>query len=465
MVKTRALTKIGRPAILGLAALVMSVALLEYPGHGRGAALAGTPSSKVAVVPGIAPPPYPGNRGVTPLPVKAPELAKYQFTSLPANMVTATALQGYDTVILYGIRWADIPSSSQAAINAFAARHKVVIWDADATDAQAYSNFVHPFSTLSSGQNFQGKPNDSVVSFPTGVDFLASDNPASPYYLYPYELVKDADEINDMNAMQPGTKNWQPGLLAANDTIPHGGWVLAWSYGTIADQTGLTIYSGLDADRFVAPGWKFNNDTKELAIELAAPFRTRPAGCAPSCQLPSSGGTHPHAACSFAKPLPRHWVHGRVPVLLKASVAAGITAQIMTPSGQVYARGTEKTGSNLLRLVIATKKLPSNRTSSLQAVVFVNGQRACMQPFHLKVDNVRPRLLKLKKAHGAVNLLSFRVSEKSWLKIVAHHVHRRTRRLGTGRTIRLQFPGSIRSVRLILRDRAKNTTIRRVVLR
>jgi hypothetical protein len=176
------------------------------------------------------------------LPVGAPLLSTYHFSQLAASDVTATALKNYDTVILYGIRWSDIPASGQAAINAFAAKHKVLIWDADDTGSQQYSTFVHPFSETSSGENYKGKVNDSEVTYVTYVNlgnFLASNNPSSPDYLDPTQLVTDRDEINDMNAMSTGTKNWDPALEAANKKIPNGGWPVASSYGVIGDHNGL----------------------------------------------------------------------------------------------------------------------------------------------------------------------------------------------------------------------------------
>ena len=463
MVNTRVRPHLARVLVAGVAALLLSTALLEYPAHSRGAGGGGNPSSKVAVVPGFAPKPYPGNSGVPPLPVSAPEVAKYHFSELPTANVTTAALKGYDTVILYGILWSDISPSGQAAINSFAATHKVVIWDADATGAQTYTNFVHPFSTVSSGQHYQGKPSDSVASFPQGVDFLASDNPASPYYLDPHQLVHDVDELNDMNAMKTGTQNWRPALLAANHGIPNGGWPIAWSYGVIGNHTGMTIYSGLDADAFPTKE-TLNNDKKELALDLAAPFRLTPdPSCAPGCRLPSSGVGNPHASCSFAK-LPRHWVHGRVPLVLKTSIAAGITAKIVTRSGRAVAKGSEQSGP-LVRLVVPTKKLPSNRISRLRAIVLVNGQQACHRRFRLKVDNTRPRLLLLATARGAGDLLTLRVSEKSWLTIVAHHVHWQTKRLPARKTVYFHLPRSVRTAQLILRDRAGNTVVRRLVWR
>jgi hypothetical protein len=460
--KTRVRPHAARILVASLAALALSAALLQNPAHSGGATAATQPSSNVAVIPGFAPKAYSGNAGVPPLPVTAPELANYHFSQLSASQVTAATLNGYDTVLLYGIKWSDIPSAGQAAINAFAATHKVVIWDADATGPQTYSTFVHPFSTLSSGQNFKGKPNQSVVSFPTGVDFLASNDPTSPYYISPYQLVKDGDEINDMNAMVSGTKDWVPALIAANANIPDGGWALAWSYGDIADATGMTIYSGIDADSFVATGWKTNNGKKELALDLAAPFRSAPqSSCAPNCGLPSPSAGQPFARCSFAKPLPRHWVHGRVTFALNTSLATGITGQIVTHSGRAIAKSKAQSGG-LVRLVVRTKKLPSNRRSKLRAVIFFNGKQACTLPFKLKVDNVRPRVLFLQTARGSGNLLSLRVSEKSSLTIVGLHVSWRTRLIAAHRTVHFHLPSAVRNARLILRDRAGNTVIRRL---
>lgn len=464
MRKTPVRPRLRRILVVGFAALVLSVGLL-YPAHSRGASAASQPSSEVAVVPGFAPPQYPGNFGVPPLPVNAPQLSNYHFAQLPAASVSSAALSGYDTVLLYGIRWSDIPSGGQAAINAFAATHKVVIWDADATGPQEYSTFIHPFSTLSSGQSFKGKPNDSVVSFPTGVNFLASDNPASPYYLDPAELINpaDRDEINDMNAMTIGTNDWVPALIAANTTIPNGGWPLAWSYGVIGDHTGLIIYSGIDADAFAAKKQP-NNAVKELALDLAAPFRSTPdPSCTSDCVLPPSGGSHSFAACSFAKRVPGRWVHGGVTVVLKTSVAAGITGQIVTRSGHVVATGSGNSGT--MRFAVQTKKLPSNRISRLRALVLFNGGQACSKGFRLKVDNVRPRLLRLATARGGVDLLTLRISETSQLKIVGRHVHWRTRLIAARRTMTFQLPASVRRAQLILRDRAGNTVVRKLVWR
>src|SRR5262249_40681471 len=47
--------------------------------------------------------------------------------------VTPAALAGLDTLVLYGVRWDSLDAGEHAAINAFAATRKVIIWDADST--------------------------------------------------------------------------------------------------------------------------------------------------------------------------------------------------------------------------------------------------------------------------------------------------------------------------------------------
>lgn len=453
----------ARILIAGSAALVVFAVLLGYPSHSPGASGGGTSSNNIAVVPGFAPKPAPGRLGVPALPVSSPELSKYHFTQLPADKVTTAALQNFDTVVLYGTLWSDLSTTAQTAINTFAAKHKVVIWDSDNTGAQAYSSFVHPFSTLSSGQQYQNKPSDSVVSFPTGVNFLASSNPASPYYLDPNQLVTDRDELSDMNAMKTGTKKWVPALVAANHGIPQGAWPIAWSYGVIGDHTGMTIYSGLDADAFLVKE-KLNNDRKELALDLAAPFRSTPDACAPNCGLPTVAVGPPFASCSFAK-VSRHWAHGRVRLVLKTSLAAGITARIVTRSGRVLAKASEQSGF-LVPLVIPTNKLPPNRASRLRALVFVNGEKACTNRFQVtKANNVRPRLMAFATSEGTRDLLTLRVSEAALMKVVARHLHWRTNQIPAGRVEQFHLPGSVHKAKLILRDRAGRVVVRKLVWR
>lgn len=446
---------VSRPLRAGFIGLLLAAVLLGYPTHSPGAAEAGQSSVDVAVVPGFAPTPYNGNSGVPHLPINAPELAKYNFTELPADSVTSDALKNYDTVIVYGLLWSDIPSDGQAALNAFAMTHKVVIWDSDATEAQSYATFIHPFSTLSSGQSYQGKPSDSVVFIPKGVNFLASPNPASPYYLDPEQLVTDRDELNDMNAMPTGTNNWRPALIAANHGIPAGAWPIAWSYGVIGDHTGLTIYSGLDADAFPTQE-TLNNDRKELALDLAAPFLSTPAPCAPGCHLPPTGPSNPFASCTFHK-ISHHWAHGRIPVVLKTSLADGITARILDRFGQVLAKGSEQTGDHV-SLVIPTRKLPANQTSRLRVVVLVHGQQACTNRFQVIKDQIRrPRLLLLATTDGLRNRLTLRVGEYVLMKVVAPHLHWITNGVPAQKVVHFSVPASVRKAQLTLRDRAGNT--------
>jgi hypothetical protein len=389
-------------------------------------------------------------------------VSAYHFSQLSTGQVTTSALSKYDTVILYGIRWTDIPASGQTAINAFAATHKVMIWDSDGTGPQSYSSFVHPFSDLASGENYQGKPNTSVVSFPSGEDFLASGNPSSPYYLNPTQLVTDRDEINDMNAMKPGTAKWVPALAAADKAIPKGGWPLAWTYGVIGNHTGMAIYSGIDADAFGNTQLNPNNALKELALQLQAPFRTTPdTSCAPGCGLPSGGSGHPIASCDFARPLPKTWVHGRVLVMLKTSEAAGVTGKVVSSSGKTLASGSESKG--VIRLRVQTRRLPTNRRSHLQALVYVNGQKACTNSFTLKVDNTPPRLLMLRTARaGGFDRITLRVSERSTLAIQARGLKRKPVRVAAHRTVVLHFSTSVRTARLTVRDRAGNVRVRRL---
>lgn len=456
--------RIGRIALAALTAAALSVGLLGFPGHSRGSAAATQPSANVVVIPAFAPPAYPSTKGVPPLPTGAAQLSAYHFSQLSAGTVTAASLAPYDTAILYGIRWSDIPASAQAAINAFAATHKVLIWDADDTGSQNYATFLHPFSVAASGENFTGKPNDSVVSFPGGNNFLASDSPSSPYYLDPQQLVTDRDEINDMNAMTTGTKNWVPALFAANQFIPNGGWPLAWSYGSIGNQTGLTIYSGIDADAFANQKLNPNNAIKELAVQLQAQFRKTPnTSCAPGCNPPpqppppASGSTH--ASCHFAKRLPRHWVHGRVVVWMKTSTAAGVTARVVTRTGRIIGSGKEGKG-DLIRLRLQTRRLRTNRTSGLRALVAFNGQVACTKSFRLKVDNTRPRILFL-GTRG--NRLLLRVSERSSVTFTGRHVrHRRAVLIAARKKVYIRLPAGVRTARLVLRDRARNTVVRRL---
>ena len=467
-------SRVGRAirlaSIATLAAVSVAAGLLSFPNHSRGATqAAGTQASlNVAVVPGYTAPIYPGYSGVGKFPAGNSQLAAYHFSPLAANNLTAASLASYDTVILYGIRWSSISAGGQAALNAFAATHKVMIWDADGTGAQNYSTFIHPFSTLAS--NASGQPQDSVVTYPAGNDpngndFLASSNSSSPYYLDPSQLVSDPSMINDMNAMKTGTKNWLPGLAADNKNIPQGGWPLAWSYGVIKSRTGLTIYSGLDADAIDNNQLNPNDEITELALELKAPFSPTPQACGPTCAWPpTTAGPPPKAVhCSFAKRVPRHWVHGRVSIWLNCSPAEGITAKVqLTPSGPILASGAQQNG--LIHLRVQTRLMPTNHISR-PAVVYGNNQQTWSKFFRLKVDNTPPRLLYLRTlSTGGDRQVSFRMSEKVQMRIAGGGPkYRQWVWVARHRLIHATLPGSVSHARLILRDRAGNTVSRTLV--
>jgi hypothetical protein len=375
-----------RIVIAAVAAVLLSFVLLQNSGGSQGAVPGGQASVNVAVVPGFVSPTYPGYYGIPKLPVTDPQLSQFHFTAVPAANVTTTRLKQFDTVILYGIRWSSLSVTAQQAIDTFAATGKVVIWDADDTGPQNFATFIHPFTDSASGEN--GKANNSVVSFPSGDNFLASSNPSSPYFLDPKRLVGDRNMINDMNAMKTGTPGWTPALVAANKNIPQGGWAVAWAYGVVSNHTGLTIYSGVDADGF-DDSFKPNYAVKELKLQLAARFRRTPdTSCAPNCKPPGTTGGKSFASCKFAKPVPRGWVHGRVPILVKTSIATGIRGKVLTRSGKALVTARENK-RGLIRFRVPTTKLPSHRTARLRAAVYLHGHKACSKRFRLKVDNTR----------------------------------------------------------------------------
>jgi hypothetical protein len=459
-------------ALLGLATVAVTV-LLGGGARAQAGAPSAQPSVNVGVIPGFRAPRYPGFIGVPAFPAGASGLAGYHFSQLAAGAVTPAVLQGFDTVVLYGVRWTDLPAGARSAINAFAATGKVLIWDADGTGSQDYSSFVHPFTTTASGEVEETTTPGAVVTFPAGTDPLASPNPSSPVYLDPGALTANTDLIEDMSVMTPDVPDWSPGLIAANQVIPGGGWVLAWAYGSTGSETGMTIYSGMDADVF-AQSAAPNYAVDELAIELATPFqRTAAAGCAPNCAPPptagggSTGGTgatggtgstgtagRTFASCAFARRPPVRWVRSRVSLLLKTSVASGLTGQVLTAAGKVVASGTP-TATGELRLVVNTRLLRSNRTSKLLTVVLVNSARACSLPTRLRVDNTPPKLLLAKLV---ANRLTLRTSEAVQLSVRAGARTLRTAHVRAGVTLTLTLPAAQQRETLVLVDRAGNRT-------
>lgn len=486
-------------AVLAAAAVaVATAAALGMADRGvRAATTAARASSHVAVIPGFHAPVYSGTNGLPVFPTDAAGLGAYSFTELGPSSVTATSLKNYDTVILYGQRWNSLPSDAQSAINAFAKTGKVLIWDSDSTGAQSYGSFLHPFSTSASGED--GAKAGSVVTYPTGDDPFASSDPSSPAYLSPSALTSDDHLIAHMNVMDAGAAEWAPALVAANKEIPGGGWVLAWSYGVTGDHSGLVVYSGLDADAFHDPAP--NNAIKELALELGQPFlRSADTSCAPNCAPPNAttsgggsggggsggsgggsggsgggsggsgggtgggsgggggggsggggGGGTTFAQCSFLRKT-TVWVHGRVPVLLTTSVAAGLGARPETAKGKLLGALVVPVGGRAM-LTVNSKLLPSNRASSFLGVLYVNGAKACTATTTLKVDNIPPRLLGLKVHHSSgQTYLQLRASEAVTVTGLGRAVSVPGRK-----TAYINLPVSHGSAKVALRDRAGNT--------
>jgi hypothetical protein len=382
---------------------------------------AGQSSVNVALIPGKHAPHYADTGAdIPPFPASDPQVSGYHYSELPVASVTTQALQGVDTVVLYGLKWSDIPADGQAAINAFAKTGKVIIWDADSTGHQDYTGFAAPFSTTASG--VKSTNHGAVVSYAPSSPLASSDSGAATY-LDPAAMVASTHLIGHMNVMDAGASGWAPALIAANSHIPNGGWVVAWAYGSTQDHTGMLIYSGMDADAFT--------DTpvavKELALELAAPFsRTPDSGCSPGCTpppVPTTGGTDSgnggssgssgtagsassglgspqtptFAQCSLSHRAPLSWVRGTVSLSLKTSVTAGIHGKVLTAAGKVVGTGVEAKPGHLT-LVVNTRLLPSNKKSRLTAAVYVNSAKACSLQTGLSVDN-RPPTIKVVRTH------------------------------------------------------------------
>ena len=244
------------------------------------------PSVNVALIPGFHAPKYSDTESLPGFP--AAQLQGYHFGAVPLGSVTSANLSAYDTAVIYGLRWGDLSSSEQAAIDDFAKTGKVIIWDADSTGAQDYSSFVQPFTTKSSGA--KGGSFGSVVTFPAGSPLASSDS-ASPLYLDPAALVcKHApDRAHERAGRAGGGLVTGPACGEQQDPETRAG-SLAWGYGSTSNHAGMVIYSGFDADAFDDSATP-NYAVKELAIQLASPFsRTGDSTCAPSCSPPPSGG-------------------------------------------------------------------------------------------------------------------------------------------------------------------------------
>jgi hypothetical protein len=474
-----------RNAVLAsLAACLISAAavLANSTNVAHATATDAAPSASVALVPGFHAPKYSSTESLPGFPASV--LSGYHFGEVPLGSVTSANLSGYDTVVVYGVRWGDLSSSEQSAIGDFAKTGKVIIWDADSTGAQDYGSFVHPFSTKSSGA--VGGSHGSVVTFPQGSP-LASPEPSSSTYLDPSALVASTHLIGHMNVLVPGSGDWSPGLIAANSKIPESGWVVAWGYGSTANHAGMVIYSGIDADAF-SDSASPNYAIKELSIQLAAPFsRTGDASCSPNCSPPpiggSSGGTGggtgggsgggtggstaspTFAQCSFTKRPPTNWVRGTVHLSLTTSVANGITGVVKSSTNRVIGSGTPSSTTGHLALLVNTHLLASNRLSKVKADVLVNSAVACSLTAQLRVDNLKPKASAIKTTRSKRgNMLTFRANEPIRISLsTKHHKSYGTFTRKHAGKATLKFPGAVSSGTLRLIDRAGNTTRIRII--
>jgi hypothetical protein len=273
----------------------------------------------------------------------------------------------------------------------------------------------------------------------------------------------------------PSPAGWAPSLVAANEVLPTGGWILAWAYGSTADHTGLVIYSGMDADAF-RDSVPVNYALKELAIELGAQFTRSPASCSPGCSAPpapaggSGGGsgigapTSPtFAQCSFSRQPSRSWLHGQQSLALVTSVAAGMRGVVVTQQGKVVGSApAKKPGS--LKLPVNTKLLPSNRSSKVRAVVYVNAAVACQLTASLKVDNVKPKLLTAKVDLLASGKYRLTVSANESVRVYVMRGTKSLKRvfLAPRKTVKTLLPAAPNGLRLLVIDRANNTITRRL---
>lgn len=467
-------------------AVVASVAALAVVAAGAAGAgsrvTAAQPSAKVVVVPGFNAPVYPGFKGVPSFPAGASQLAGFTFSQLTPGAVTTSSLAPYDTIILYGLRWGTLSAAAQSAINTFAQTGKVLIWDADATGSQDYGTFVHPFTSTASGE-VPGTQNGSVVSFPPTANGLASASPSNPAYLDPSVLVSSNHLVQDMSVMNPGAVGWTPALVAANETLPSGGWILAWAYGSSTDKTGLVVYTGMDADAFDDPGSP-NYALKELQLQLLAPFYRSPtagggggtsgggggAGGGGGTGGGGSGGSGggsglgdpsapTFAHCTLAR-LPKAWVRGSIRVRVDLAVAVGTRGEIRDRKGTLIAAAKGAADGKIV-MRMNTKRLPSNRLSTLRVLVYVNAAKACTLPARVRADNSPPRLLaKSLRRAGKHWRLTVRPNETVKLSVWARNKPLRVLKARGGKNVVMLLAVKPVPTAVVLVDRAGNTVFK-----
>jgi hypothetical protein len=481
-------------------------------------ALADT-SQNVALIPGPNGAAYDGVHGAPPFPTDDAQLAAFHFGSVGFGQITSQ-LAGYDTAILYGVRWDDvrISAADRAALNAYAQTHKLIIWDADSTtttsspkvgrpdvrEPSSFADFLYPFGEVASGENRESGGAVSIVTAIAG-NLLASSEPSSPLYIDTAALSKERHAVGDSSVMyglQPDV--WQVSLRASNQRlidaltakgqpiIADGFPLVAWAYGSTAQHTGMVIYSGIGADALNSAdtprdGSRVNWARRVLLNQLKAPFRTTPeTGCAPSCPAPPvdtptiTGGTPfagdvsaaaaattvtattgttvtTAASCGLSAVAPRGWVHGGVALAIRGVATAGHVT-LTTPKGLTVASAAGRAG--LFNVRLDTHRLASGRTTTLTATSLVGTTRQCAVNVLLRVDNVAPKALRLvvTKAH-AFRTVSFRASEAVQARLVIKGRKTRVLRVAAGKKASFRVLHAAQA-RLVLVDRAHNSSTR-----
>jgi hypothetical protein len=176
----------------------------------------------------------------------------------------------------------------------------------------------------------------------------------------------------------------------------------------------------------------------------------------------SSGGGSTFASCSLAHRPPTTWVHGHIPLVLKTSIAAGLTVRVETTSGKKLGAAVVPSKGRA-QLDLDTHLLPSNKTSALKGVVYVNGVKACAVGTTLKVDNVPPKVLSfaVRGLSPHTNLV-IRASENVRISIQrAGHAITPTR-AGGRRAIAIRLPSTGGTATVVLVDRAGNVVARKI---
>ena len=224
----------------------------------------------------------------------------FNRSTLAIDGVTPAALAGFDTLVLYGARWSSFDAASKAAINDFARTHKVVIWDSDSTvekpgpdhvlHGQDYSTYLVPFVTFASGGQKASSETPAIV---VGGDLLNS-----PTAINDAWLANEPHAIGDMTVMRGVDPSaWTVSIYAHNATLaaaPGGApsdIVLAWARGDQATGTGLTIYSGIDADALDLTATQLGPIPRNEAL---ASFQNQLAAAWCTAAPCSHAGSEPH---------------------------------------------------------------------------------------------------------------------------------------------------------------------------